>query len=168
MLLVLTQSLEDKIIDGMSFVELFLVLASAPYFFWFSLPQNRMPRNPILDLACQSDNLDKGTLGPEMFLHVFDFFSGACCSAGSGPAGAFDGLWHPKAEQIQSTTSKTLGSVCFTWKVKETPMKMERKKPTRCDMFSAPAPAPPAPHAVAPKPSMGLRLCGIQKPSKST
>ena len=119
----------------MRFVELFLVLASAPYFFWFSLPQNRMPRNPILDLACQSDNLDKGTLGPEMFLHVFDFFSGACCSAGSGPAGAFDGLWHPKAEQIQSATSKTLGSVCFTWKVKETPMKMERKNPQDVTCF---------------------------------
>ena len=70
-----------------------------------------------------------------MFLHVFDFFSGACCSAGSGPARAFDGLWHPKAEQIHSATSKTQGSVCFAWKVKETPMRKERDNPQDVTCF---------------------------------
>ena len=43
----------------MSFVELFLVLASAPYFFWFFA----CDENPILDHACQRDSFEKGTLG---------------------------------------------------------------------------------------------------------
>ena len=46
-LLVLTQYKEDNIIAGMSFVELFLVLASAPYFFWFSLHATKTPSSTM-------------------------------------------------------------------------------------------------------------------------
>ena len=124
--------------------------------FGFLCHRTECLETPSSTLHVKETTLKKGTLGPDIFLHVFDFFSGASCSAGPGHARAFDGLWHPKAEQIQSATSKTQGSVCF--KVIETPMKKERKNPQDVTCFRS-----PAPHAVAPKPSM---VCGIQKPSR--